>query len=443
MPEPSVVFTLAGVRLRLPVKKVELITVPPAVTPVPHAPATLLGAGQVGGQIVPIVDPAPLLHSLQAWRRYDGSGQIVRVRSDGGRFGIWVDKVEAVTGGAQTPGGPDADAADLAADAPLLDIGGLAATGLTPPALGLAAGKAEAESAIPAPPASRTAAVGSYFVFEVAGRRFELAAEHVQQLVETVAWTRFPRAPRGIRGVAVLRGAALPIVSLAMLLGLPEAGEGGRFVVVAIDGHPLLLAVDRVLGLRVHRRGNGDRSSEEGRSAGEGELHDLAEAMPDEIRRIVGGFAASAAATDEPTQQNGAQYLAISLAGEQFAVPITAVERVVGPRPIFALPQAPDAAIDGAPPIAGAIEFFGRIVPVLTLEGRLGLRTGAAAPGAFMIVRGSCAIAVDRIVRLVSLRPEEITPQPDENSILTGLAAPGGGPDLLPILAPGRLWADR
>jgi hypothetical protein len=80
---------------------------------------------------------------------------------------------------------------------------------------------------------------------------------------------------------------------------------------------------------------------------------------------------------------------------------------------------------------------------VLTLEGRLGLRTGAAAPGAFMIMRGSCAIAVDRIVRLVSLRPEDITPQPDENSILTGLAAPGGGPDLLPILAPGRLWADR
>jgi purine-binding chemotaxis protein CheW len=443
MPEQSVVFTLAGVRLRLPVKKVELITLPPAVSPVPHAPATLLGAGQVGGQIAPIVDPAPLLHSLQAGRRYDGSGQIVRVRSDGGRLGIWVDKVEAVTGGGQTTRGPDADATDLAADAPLLDIGGLAATGLTPAALGDAADKAEAESAIPAPPALPAAAVGSYFVFEVAGRRFELGTEHVQQLLETVSWTPFPRAPRGIKGVAVLRGAALPIVSLAMLLGLPEAGEGGRFVVVAIDDHPLLLAVDRALGLRVRRRGNGDGSSEDGRSAGEGELLDLAAAMPDEIRRIVGGFAASAAATDEPTQQNGAQYLAISLAGEQFAVPITAVERVLGPRPIFALPQAPGAAVDGTPPIAGAIEFFGRIVPVLRLEGPLGLRTGAATPGAFMVVRGSCAIAVDRIVRLMSLRPEEITPQLDENSILTGVAAPGGGPDLLPILAPGRLWADE
>src|SRR6202030_1721610 len=134
MSEPSVVFTLAGERLRLPVKKVELIAVPPTVTPVPHAPATLLGAGQVGGQIVPIVDPAPLVHSLQARRRYDGSRQIVRGRSDGGRFGVWVDKVEAVTGGAQTPGGPDADAVDLAADAPLLDIGGLAPPRPPPPA---------------------------------------------------------------------------------------------------------------------------------------------------------------------------------------------------------------------------------------------------------------------------------------------------------------------
>src|ERR1700720_1046351 len=134
MPGPSVVFPLAGERLRLPVKKVELIAVPPAVTPVPHAPATLLGAGQVGGQIVPIVDLAPFLHSLQARRRYDGSGQIVRVRSDGGRFGVLVDKVEAVTGGAQTPGGPDADAADLAADVPLLDIGGGAAPPPTPAA---------------------------------------------------------------------------------------------------------------------------------------------------------------------------------------------------------------------------------------------------------------------------------------------------------------------
>ena len=57
--------------------------------------------------------------------------------------------------------------------------------------------------------------------------------------------------------------------------------------------------------------------------------------------------------------------------------------------------------------------------------------------------RASDLIAVDRIVRLMSLRPEEITPQLDENSILTGVAAPGGGPDLLPILAPGRLWADE
>ncbi len=167
--------------------------------------------------------------------------------------------------------------------------------------------------------------------------------------------------------------------------------------------------------------------------------------MPDELRDIVLSFPRpeESVASGPSEQSNGTvQHLTFALGGQDFAVPIAAVERVLGPQPLIALP-ARQSSVDDDTEIAAAIELRGQIIPVAVLHARLGLMPGGTQPSAFAILRGAgglCAIAADRVDRLVALRPDEITPQPGENGLIAGVAAPRDGRAMLRVLAPERLW---
>lgn len=56
-------------------------------------------------------------------------------------------------------------------------------------------------------------------------------------------------APRIVSGVSIIRGAATPVIDLAILLG-GDASEPAYFVVVALPGRQVALGVDTVLGVR-------------------------------------------------------------------------------------------------------------------------------------------------------------------------------------------------
>ena len=436
MPDNWVVFTLAGARFAIPIDAVELIASPPALCRIPHAAPALLGAGNLGGQILPILDPAPLLDGEWPERRYNGRGEVLRLSAGGGRVGMWVDRVEALIGGeAEPPTAPTLDAicvgdiADGEGRVTLLDPAALAAAALAPPALGIGTQGALGDVAeMILPSAARTVAE-SYFLVEVAGERFRLPQDGVVELVKSVPWTR---VPRGLLGIGVLRGAAHPVLSLAALLDLPEPAEPGRFAVVAIDQQRIFLAIDRVLGLEPDER--------DGAAA----PIDLDAVMPDELRHIVLSFPRpeESVAPGPSEQRSGTvQHLAFSLGGQDFAVPIASVERVLGPQPLIALP-ARQNSVDDDTEIAAAIELRGQIVPVAALHARLGLLPGGTQPGAFAILRGAAglyAIAADRVDRLVGLRPDEITPQPGENGLIAGVAAPRDGRAMLRVLAPEQL----
>ena len=64
---------------------------------------------------------------------------------------------------------------------------------------------------------------------------------------------------------------------------------------------------------------------------------------------------------------NQLQYVLFLLDNQEYIVPLAAVERVVRAVEITPLPQAP-------PGILGVINVHGRIVPVINLRRRLGLR---------------------------------------------------------------------
>src|SRR5439155_18184395 len=191
--------------------------------------------------------------------------------------------------------------------------------------------------------------------------------------------------------------AAYPVLSLAVLLDLPEAAEPGGFAVVAIDRQRLFLAIDRVHGLESNDGG------------GAAAPIDLDAVISDELRHIVLSFprVEESVAPGPSEQRNGAvQHLAFALGGQDFAVPITSVERVLGPQPLIALPRR-QSGIEDEADIAAAIELRGQIVPVAALHGRLGVAAEATDPGGFAILRGAAglyAIAADRVDRLVALR---------------------------------------
>jgi len=57
-------------------------------------------------------------------------------------------------------------------------------------------------------------------------------------------------APPYVAGVAILRGAPAAVVDLRVLLGHPDPGPATRWVTARLDGRPVALAVDGVVGTR-------------------------------------------------------------------------------------------------------------------------------------------------------------------------------------------------
>lgn len=62
-----------------------------------------------------------------------------------------------------------------------------------------------------------------YFTFFLAGEEYAIGILKVKEIIEYCELTRVPKTPRHVRGVINLRGSVVPIVDLAVKLGLPES----------------------------------------------------------------------------------------------------------------------------------------------------------------------------------------------------------------------------
>ena len=79
-----------------------------------------------------------------------------------------------------------------------------------------------------------------------------LPLEHVVETMRPLPVERIAGAPELVRGLAVVRGVAVPVVDAARLLGGDEAhgAEPGRFVIVRAAERRVALAVESVVGVR-------------------------------------------------------------------------------------------------------------------------------------------------------------------------------------------------
>ncbi|WP_224363943.1 chemotaxis protein CheW [Hyalangium versicolor] len=86
-----------------------------------------------------------------------------------------------------------------------------------------------------------------YLSFIVSGEEYALGILKVREIIEYNTVTQLPGAPVWIRGVVNLRGNVMPVVDLAVKLGLPPAALTRRSCIVVVEltlgAEPLVLGV--------------------------------------------------------------------------------------------------------------------------------------------------------------------------------------------------------
>jgi purine-binding chemotaxis protein CheW len=84
--------------------------------------------------------------------------------------------------------------------------------------------------------------------FRAGGRHCTLPAADIVETMRPLPVTPVAGGPASVRGVAVIRGDPVPVVSVARLLGA-EHPRPTRFVTVRTGRGPVALEVDEILGL--------------------------------------------------------------------------------------------------------------------------------------------------------------------------------------------------
>ena len=92
-----------------------------------------------------------------------------------------------------------------------------------------------------------------YLTFLTHGRRFAAPITDVREIRNWSTPTTLPHAPSFLLGVVNLRGTVLPVLDLALRLGIGPTPDGSRnvFVVVEIDDRPIGLLVEAVADIVV------------------------------------------------------------------------------------------------------------------------------------------------------------------------------------------------
>ena len=88
-------------------------------------------------------------------------------------------------------------------------------------------------------------------VFRARTRLCALATVHVHETMRPLPTQLLAAAPNFVIGVALIRGAAVPVVDAGALLGETGKPNATRFVTLRIGERSIALAVEAVLGIRV------------------------------------------------------------------------------------------------------------------------------------------------------------------------------------------------
>ncbi len=271
-----------------------------------------------------------------------------------------------------------------------------------------------------------------FLAFRLAERVFALPAEMVAEVIRVPSAARVPQAPRALIGVANLRGAVLPIVSLRAMLDLEVEQSAASRAIVLGGGAPVAIVVDAIDGLvtidaqRIETR-SAELSVEAGeRLIGAFPLGDgqsaakildvqalLAETFARRTRPNQSNEARRAVAPDahEEAAEGRETFVTFDVAGQEFALDLAIVQEIIALPGAIAAPPRADSAV------AGMVALREQLLPLVSMRELLGF---AAAPisetRAKVIVAsvggGLVGFIADRARAVISANPALIDPVP-------------------------------
>ena len=284
---------------------------------------------------------------------------------------------------------------------------------------------------MPDPAGAKAAGDAAVLTVGVAGEALALPAAAVREVLRPAPLTRVPQAPPSLLGLSNLRGAVLPVLSLARLTDRAETPPSPASRVVVMEGGaPFGLLVERVGGL----------------SQG-GQPVDLPALLARDFgARRDDNRAAPALAPEEGASEAAetVALLAFALAGQDYALPLDGVAAVARlPEGISAIPGT-----DG--PMLGILPFRGGVLPLVSPHVLLGLPAAAATARSRLLVIRLGAIrvglVVDALRAILRVPDSALDPVPPVltrgrgEARVEAIARLEGGRRLVSVLSPVRLF---
>lgn len=301
--------------------------------------------------------------------------------------------------------------------------------------------------------AASTAVAQSFLTVQVGDERFALPASDVAEVIRPPAVTRVPLGPASLVGVANLRGAVMPVVSLHRLLGREMSPSSHARVVVIDRGTPVGLMIDKVASLGQ----TGATSLESAAADSEGtpaQTIDLDALLAKDFRsstrraqyRQVQAVAVGQDQTD--AEQNRVALVCFAVAGQDFALPLASVREVVAlPDSIAVVPQTDSVML-------GVMSLRGQLLPLVSLRALLGLRAGRQNADRSRVVvarigNGLVGLAIDSMKEILQLADSAIDPVPailkrgNAEAQNQGICRLEGGSRLVSVLSSDHLFRDQ
>jgi purine-binding chemotaxis protein CheW len=305
--------------------------------------------------------------------------------------------------------------------------------------------------------AAPSAVLQSFLTVQVGDERFALPASDIAEVIRPPAVTRVPLGPSSLLGVANLRGAVMPVVSLCSLLGGMGTPSSNARVVVIDRGAPIGLMIDRVASLGSARNAApSDAATDD--AAQEGSLPARLIDLDTLLAKDFGSFARGAQqrhapSSHQPQEQAVADcdevaMICFAVAGQDFALPLASVHEVVAlPADVAVVPQADSVML-------GVINLRRQLLPLVLLRGLLGLRSGGQGTSRSRVVvvpasDGLVGIVIDSAKEILRIPSSAIDSVPailtrgNAEAQIQGICRLEGGRRLVSVLSTERLFRDQ
>jgi len=307
-----------------------------------------------------------------------------------------------------------------------------------------------------------------FLTFRLDRRLYALPADEIAEVIRLPAVARVPQSPRGLLGLANLRGSVIPVASGRGLLGQPEevATSWTRAIVLENDA-PVAIAVDMVEAL-IHVRpdsvetrpaemaslpGEALRGVLQAVSGGEAiKILDLqplmAVAFRPSPRKLTAARPEAAKALVQAPAAQQTKLITFEVAGQEYGLPLTSVQEVV------ALSALTTAVPHTEAVVLGVVSFRETLLPLLSLRGLLGFTQEQVEEGGKIVVvrigGGLVGLVADRMTAIISAADENMEAIPEVlaarlggESRIKSIYRSEGGRRLISVLDTDQLFGEE